>query len=144
MVALNDVRTGIEERLRTIDGMRIVEGAQINPPAAVVALAGEGISYHQAFGSGGLTELEMRVIVYVSSAYTRTARDQLDAYLDVSGDKSVKQAIEGDKTLGGVVHDLTVHTGRQDDFLFRESTAGSAGGTILQFLGADFILTVQG
>lgn len=143
MVALNDVRNGIEDRLKTIDGLRIVDGSQINPPAAVVAVAGEGVSYHQTF-QDGLTDFEMRVIVYVSSAYTRTARDELDAYLDVTGTKSVKQAIEGDPTLGGVVHDLVVHTGRQDDFVFRESTAGSTGGTILQFLGADFIMTVQG
>lgn len=120
----------------TISGLRHAEG-QIVPPAYVVALAGEGVSYHQTF-QDGLTNFEMRVIVYVSTAYTRTARDELDAYLDVTGTKSVKQAIEADPTLGGVVHDLIVHTGRQDDFVFRES------GTIHQYLGADFILTVQG
>lgn len=136
MASLKAVRNGVESRLETIDGLRIVDGGNINPPAAVVTLSPEGIQWHKTF-QDGLADWHVRVIVYVSTAYTRTARDLLDDFCDTTGAKSVKAAIEGDATLGGLVDDLVVQSTRQSDFALRE------GGTVVQYLGAEFDVFVQ-
>ncbi|MFP3908100.1 MAG: hypothetical protein ACLFWR_13810 [Acidimicrobiales bacterium] len=136
MASLKAVRNAIEDALDSIDGLRIVDGAQINPPAAVVTLGNRGVNYHQT-AQDGLAEWELRILVYVGTAYTRTARDLLDDYLDTTGDRSVKQAVEADSSLGGLVDDLIVSSARQDDFVFQE------GNTVLQYLGAEFFVTIQ-
>lgn len=135
MAAIKAIRGGLEDRLDTIDGLRIYQGGNFNPPCAVVSLATEGINYHET-SQNGLTRLEFRVVVYVSMAYTRVARDLCDDFLDVTGDLSVKAAIEGDATLGGIVDDLIVDRGAQQDFVFQEA------GTFQQYLGAEFFVTV--
>lgn len=135
MASLKAVRNGVETRLDTIDGLRIVDGASINPPAAVVMLATDGVNYHETF-KNGLSQWNLRVVVYVSTAYTRTARDLLDDFCDTTGSKSVKAAIEGDRTLGGIIDDLVVSNASQSDFQFQE------GGVLHQYLGAEFFVTV--
>lgn len=136
MASLKAVRNGVEARLDTIDGLRIVDGSNINPPAAVVTLAPPGIQWHKTFGDG-LADWHLRVLVYVSTAYTRTARDLLDDFCDTTGPRSVKAAIEADPTLGGLVDDLAVQTAKQDDYAFREGQA------VVQYLGAEFDVFVQ-
>jgi hypothetical protein len=130
MASLKDVRNALENTLAGVGGLRLYDG-QLNAPAVVVSLASSGISYHEAMRNG-LTQYDFRVRVYVSSAYTRTARDLLDGFFDVEGDASVKQALEADTTLGGVVETLIVKSATQEDF--------EVGGTV--YLGGEFLVTV--
>lgn len=136
MASLKAVRTAVEDAIEGVGGLRIVDGSNISTPAAVVTLANEGVDYHQTF-QDGLSTWPLRVLVYVSTAYTRTARDQLDDFLDTTGAGSVKAAIEADTTLGGLVDDLIVHRGRQADFVFQE------GGRVVQYLGAEIDVEIQ-
>lgn len=142
MADLKAVRNGIETRMDTISGLRHADG-MVNPPAYAVVLATPGTEFHQAY-QDGLTDWTFSVVVYVSTAFNRTARDELDAYCDVTGSKSVKQAIEGDAKLGGIVHDLIVRTVTQGDFIMRESSTSGSGSTTHAYVGAEFTVEVHG
>lgn len=109
MAALTDIREGLKDRLDTIAGLRAfayVPG-QINPPAAVVEPANPVVEYHQAM-AGGLNVWRLKVRVFEAANADTQSQQALDSYIAPTGTKSVKAAIEGDKTLGGVVADLTV------------------------------------
>lgn len=102
------VMDGIEARLATIAGLRTaahVEDA-INPPAAVVGVPDIG-EYRATFGRGRF-QLDPTVTVFVSAAYSRAGQRLLAAYADVTGATSVPAAIEGDRTLGGIVEECHV------------------------------------
>jgi hypothetical protein len=133
MAAIKAIRNGIETRLDTISGLRGYNGGTINPPSYIVQLGEDGVDYHAAF-QDGLTEVHMRIVVYVSTAYTRVARDQVDDFLDVVGAKSIKAAVEADPTLGGIVDDLIVSRGRQLDIEVLQQN--------VVYLGADLSVTV--
>lgn len=127
----------MEDRLdASIDGLRIVDGAMINPPAAMVSLTQDGIEYHRVL-QDGMAEWDFNVIVYVSTSYLRSSRDLCDDFLDTTGPKSVKQALEDEPTLGGLVDDLVVTNGVQEDVLVR--TEPNTG---MQFLVARLYGTV--
>ena len=65
------------------------------------------VSFDTAF-QGGLTTYSFIVSVIVSRVAERRAQDRLDAYASTSGASSVKEAIEGNRTLGGLVADTRV------------------------------------
>lgn len=105
---VEQIMVGIQTRLQTISGLRTDTGstAQVNPPMAIVALPAIE-NYHAAFAHGKVS-LRPEVTILVSDAYSRTADLLLAAYVDPVGAKSIHAAIEGDKTLGGVVDDCIV------------------------------------
>lgn len=102
------VMEGIETRLETISGLRVrdIAADQINPPAAIVGIPPVP-NYHATMGRGRFT-VEPTVTVLVSAAYDRAGQHNLAAYANPTGTRSVVVAIEGDKTLGGVVDDCIV------------------------------------
>lgn len=105
---IEQIMLGIETRLKTITGLRVAEyvADQINPPAAVVGVP-EIDSYHATMGRGRFT-LEPTVTVFTSAALDRVGQLKLASYANPTGANSVVAAIEGDKTLGGVVEDCIV------------------------------------
>lgn len=98
-----DVMTGIEARLDTISGLRVSDFTpdQINPPQALVGVP--PISQYHAAMSHGIFRLQPTVTLFTSAAYDRTGQRALAAYADPTGAQSIHAAIEGDKTLGGIV-----------------------------------------
>lgn len=68
---------------------------------------GDFTEYHQAMGNG-LETMTWTVRAEVAVNLDKAAQQNLDAFLDVNGGTSVMQAIESDKTLGGLVDDLIV------------------------------------
>lgn len=105
---IQQVLSGIETRLKTISGLRTnayVPDA-LNPPQAVVDFPGE-INYHAAFAHGKFM-FEPTVTILVSKTIDRIGTSSLSDYSSPTGAKSIHAAIEGDKTLGGVVDDCTV------------------------------------
>lgn len=99
------VMAGIEDRLATIDGLRTsdVVADQINPPQAVVGVPTIP-NYHQTMRRGTF-QIEPTVTVLVSAALDQTGQRKLASYANPAGPSSIIAAIEGDKTLGGVVDD---------------------------------------
>ena len=106
---ITDIRDGIEANLETISGLRGYSEIPDNPsiPAAVISL--NSVDYHQAF-KNGLIELNFTITVIVGRFNSRSAQHNLNEYADNSGDRSIKAAIESDRTLGGAAFDCIVQT----------------------------------
>jgi len=107
---VSQVATGLQTRLATITGLRTYpyQPDQLNPPFAYPVL--NRIEYHRAY-QGGDVVMDWSVFVVVGRYTDRTAHAMLDDYLSYSGSKSVRAAIEADKTLGGVCQTLIVRSG---------------------------------
>ena len=109
MATVVQIRAGLRTRLATISGLRTPKGFdRISVPAAHIGEV-EG-QYNQTFGSSttALNAYQVKVRLYVSRASDSAAEANLDAYLAPSGAQSVKAALEGDRTLGGVAETLNV------------------------------------
>lgn len=128
---IEQVMLGIETRLATISGLRVTEyiADQINPPAAVVGVP-EIDSYHATMGRGRFT-ISPTVTVFTSAAYDRVGQLKLASYANPTGSSSIVVAIEGDKTLGGVVDDCIVVS-------FRPLGLEEVG--VIGFYGGEFTL----
>lgn len=107
MASISQLRSGIATRLATISGLRnaATMPAQPNPPIAIVIP--QRVSYDTAFARGVLT-YTFTVQVIVGQVSERISQSLLDGFAPGSGASSIKVAIEGDKTLGGVASDVRV------------------------------------
>lgn len=106
------IMTGIEERLATIDGLRTAAyvADQINPPQAVIGVP--PIPSYRLTMKRGLFQLEPQVFILVSAALDRIGQAALAGFANVTGPTSIPAAIEGDRTLGGIVDDCVVDSFR--------------------------------
>jgi hypothetical protein len=106
---VTQIKEGLQARLATISGLRTYaqQPDNVNAPFAWPML--ESITYNGAMG-GGLIIHTFTVSVVVGRASERTAQNALDGYLSYEGATSVRAAIEGDRTLGGVVQNLIVES----------------------------------
>ncbi len=115
MATIAAIRDGLKDRIATIDGLHgyDVWPDNVEPPAAIV-VPKRGM-YHQAMGNPGHTNLEFEVILLAAAVQRGYVRGQnaVDPYLDDAGSSSIKGAIEGDPTLGGIVTTTKV-TGWRD------------------------------
>jgi hypothetical protein len=103
----SQVRDGLKTRLQTITGLRVYDliPEPVTPPCAVVGQLDLTFDIDNA---RGLDQANVDVYVIVQRFSERAGQDKLDAYLAGSGSSSIKTAIEGDRTLGGVVNTLRV------------------------------------
>jgi hypothetical protein len=110
---LLDIRTGLAANLGTIDAMQVNDNGYINasptPPSAEFFPGGPAgsIVYDRAMGRG-LDVTPFTVRVYVSLVSDVGAQVNLDEYIEPSGTRSVKAALESDTTLGGAANDIHV------------------------------------
>jgi hypothetical protein len=104
-IAIEDIRSALATNLATISGLRTSGDVpdNPNPPQAVVFL--ETVEYDDAF-QGGLTTMQFKVMVIVSRADDRTAQRKLNEYISPDGARSIKSAVESDRSLGGLVQTL--------------------------------------
>lgn len=88
------VMDDVAEALRAIEGLRVFayEAPRIVPPTAEVEWP-EEVTYDQTMRRGS-DRLTVQVRVMVGQADARSARDELAAYADGSGPRSVKAAVE--------------------------------------------------
>ena len=131
---VSQVATGLAARLGTITGLRTYtyQPEQLNPPFAFPTL--NRIEYHRAF-AGGDVVMDWTVNVIVGRYVDRNSFAILDDYLSYSGAKSVRAAIEGDKTLGGVCQTLVLPSG---------ANITSLSSADAEFLQIQFQVTVHG
>jgi hypothetical protein len=106
---VTEIKDGIATALRTISGLRAYaqQPDNVNAPFAWPML--DSITYNGAMGGGLLTHI-FTVSVVVGRMAERTAQISLDGFLSYRGSSSVRQALESDRTLGGVVQDLLVES----------------------------------
>lgn len=104
---VSQVATGLAARLATISGLRTYtyQPEQTNPPMAYPVL--NTVRYHGAY-QGGDVVMDWSIYVVVGRYLDRTAHALLDGYLSYDGATSVRAALEGDLTLGGVAQTLVV------------------------------------
>ena len=124
---------GLETRLVTITGLRVFDHVPDNfaPPCAFVLP--DSINYWEGF-SGGDAQHRWTVTVIVGRTADRAAQRSLFEYISYSAPKSVRAAIEADRTLGGVCQTLLVE--RADNI--RMLTQGDAN-----YLAADFAVRIH-
>ena len=105
----SQVVAGLKARLATISGLRTFsfQPPQLNPPVAFPVIT--QVNYHRAMG-GGLVVYDCVVYVIVGRYTDDRAMNDIDDYLAFSGAKSIRAALEGDETLGGVAQSLTVNS----------------------------------
>lgn len=129
-----EIRDALKGRLATIDGLRCHDTVpkQVVVPAAVVTPADPFITYDVAMGA--IHDLTFSVVLVVSDAWTRTAQDALDAYIDPTGAQSVYKAFEDDPTLGGLVADVAVRS---------VGNYGAITWGDVQYLGCEFTVEVR-
>ena len=96
------VSDALKTALSSISGLRThaFQPEQINPPFAYPELT--QVLYHRSMGLGDV-EMLWTINVVVGRYTDRTANDLLDQYLSATGAKSIRAALESDRTLGGVV-----------------------------------------
>ena len=105
---ISQVKDGLKARIETISGLRAFDHQpdQVNPPFAWPTL--DEIRYHQTGMSSGGVVMDFTITLVVQRVTERVAQDALDQYMSWSGVKSLRAAIEADRTLGGVCDDLIV------------------------------------
>jgi hypothetical protein len=106
-VSVSGMRTALAANLGTISGIRTYANIPDNPmmPAAVVQL--QSVDYNQAMGRG-LTEYNYVVTVIFGRVATASAQRALDDLIGDDSDRSIKTAVESDKTLDGNAFDVRV------------------------------------
>lgn len=107
---LTDIATIREGLARNLDSIRDVQVsaymlASPTPPAIHIFPA--SIEYDRAMGRG-LDVVNFTIETFVAFGLDQGGQMRLDRLLSPSGSESVKEAIESDKTLGGMVQDLHV------------------------------------
>jgi hypothetical protein len=131
MASISDIRAGIATNLATITGLQTSAEIPDNPspPIAIVSL--DSVNYDKAYAKG-LVEYNFTVTVIVGRSAEKHAQRALDGYIS-TGQNSIKNAIELDKSLGGKAYDCRV------------TSLNSIGSIQLNdntYLAADFTVTV--
>lgn len=128
------VRQGLADNANAIEDLRCFGYIpdSVAPPAFFVGEV--EITFDRTFGRG-LDELSIRCRLLVSAADDRAGQKALDRYLAGSGDWSVKEALESERTLDGQCDDLHV---------MRVIGYGKYDLNDVPYLGAEFLVRVIG
>jgi hypothetical protein len=127
------VRNGLKDNLQTIPGLRVYELIP-SPAVAPAAIVGQLDFTFDLNNARGLDQANLDVVVLVQRLAQKSAQNDLDKYLQGSGDYSIKAAIESDLTLGGACSTLRVTSAQ----------AGSYTSGDIEFLSYRYSLIVWG
>ena len=107
MIKISQVREQLGKNIETITGMRVYDRIPdvVVPPCAVVGQLDFTFDVNNA---RGLDQASVDVYVIVQRISERAGQDKLDELLAGTGSKSIKTALESDRTLGGLVDTLRV------------------------------------
>ena len=130
-MTISSMRTALAANLSSISGIRSYADIPDNPmmPAAVVQL--QSVSYDQAFNKG-LTEYQYVISAIFGRISTVESQRNLDALIS-TGNRSLKSAVESDRTLNGEAFDVRVSE-------MTNLTSVTIGD--ITYLSADFAVTV--
>ena len=130
-MTITAMREALATNLSTISGIRTYADIPDNPamPAAVVQL--QSVTYNSAFANG-LTEYSFVITAIFGRIATAPAQRNLDALIS-TGERSLKAAVESDRTLDGEAFDVRVAE-------MTNLTSVTIGD--ITYLSADFAVTV--
>lgn len=128
---LEGVQAGLADALRTIVGLRVYDfpSDRVEPPAAVLSLPE---TPYDVTLSGRSDEWTFPLWVLVAKANDKSAYGEMVDYLEAEGTKSIRAAVEADRTLGGACDTAAIVRARP---LF-----ATVAGT--EFLAVEFTLEV--
>jgi len=131
---LAELRAGIETRLATIPNVVTSAYMLDNPPDLTLQVMGpDQVDYDQA-AARGHDNWVFVVQGFSGSPASQAAQMNLDEWLAPTGTNSVKAAIEGDRSLGGIVDDCWVRSASG----YREYELPNRG----RVLGAEWTLLI--
>lgn len=109
MPTLRQIRVGLAANLKAIPGCQVSPYMLSSPthPCLYVLPHSEGVLYDQAM-LRGVDQWMLSVVAETTMGGDRAAQELMDEFMAPSGAKSVKAAVESDRTLGGTVDDLRV------------------------------------
>ena len=133
MIKISKVRDAIGYNIQNISGIRVYDTIPdvVVPPCAVVGQLDFTFDIDNA---RGLDQASVDVYVIVQRISERAGQDKLDEFLAGTGAKSIKTAIESDRTLGGLVNTLRVITAESGTYTSGDQT----------FLSYRYNLTIWG
>lgn len=106
MADLETLRQGVADRIATIPGLNASAQVQTNPGLPIAYVVPDSADYHVQMGTGSdwnlIIELQVAMVSDIGS------QKLLDQFLSSTGSTSIKAAVEGDKTLGGIAEDTLV------------------------------------
>lgn len=107
--SVSSVLTGLKNRLSTISGLRCYDYQpdEVRPPIAFPMIT--SIDYHSSFGNGECV-FHASIQVICGRVSDRAAQALLDGFASNDGPSSIRGALEGDTTLGGIVDTLSTQT----------------------------------
>lgn len=107
MIDISGVRKALKTNLQTIPTLRIYDVIPdvVVPPCAVV---GQLDFTFDVDNARGLDQASVDIFVIVQRFSEQAGQDKLDLLLAGTGTKSIKTALETDRTLGGLVNTLRV------------------------------------
>lgn len=113
MGKIASIRAGLAAAIATVPGIQAEAYVRdiANVPVAMVG-GPDPIEYDKTYGRGH-DDMTFPIILFSSRVSDVDSQTTIDAYLDPFGASSLKQAIEADPTLGGVVEDLRVESTRE-------------------------------
>jgi hypothetical protein len=132
MSTVSEITEALKNALTVVPGLRVYDYLpdQINPPVAYVGI--ETIDYHGAF-SGGNPVHSYTVTVIIGRTSDRTTQRSIDDFLSYDSDRSIRAAIEADRTLDGIVQTCIVTRG---------GNLASVNAGDVQYVTIDFSVTV--
>ena len=130
-MSIADIRAGLAENIATISNLRVAAEILDNPSPPIAVIALNNVSYDLDFNRG-MTLYNFTVTLVVGRVAERDAQRKLDAYAG-NGDRSIKTAVQSDRTLGGAAFDVR---------LSEMSTIGALNLGEQTYLAADFAVQV--
>lgn len=111
VTTLEDISAALGTALRSIEDLDVHDtiGPPYNLPAAIVDLPAID-EYMETMGRGGDTAAPFHVTVLVARQIDDIASTELLAYVDAAGDRSIRQALMTDPTLGGIADAVYVRS----------------------------------
>ena len=133
MIQISKVREAIGTNIERISGIRIYDQIPdvVVPPCAIVGQLDFTFDIDNA---RGLDQASVDVYVIVQRISERAGQDKLDELLSGTGTKSIKTALESDRTLGGLVNTLRVISAESGTYTTGDQT----------FLSYRYNLTIWG
>jgi len=125
------IREGLAANIATIPNLRVSAEIPDNPSPPIAVIALNNISYDLDFNRG-MTLYNFTVTLIVGRVAERDAQRKLDAYAG-NGERSIKTAVQSDRTLGGAAFDVR---------LSEMSTLGALNLGEQTYLAADFLIQV--
>jgi len=105
MASVSALRNALASSMGSITGLRTSATVPDNPRPPIAVVMPERIAYDLNARRGADTFF-FTIILIVSRADDRAAQNNLDAFL--TGESSIKAAVEADRTLGGVANTCRV------------------------------------